>query len=82
MGGGGREAQEGEDICILILVVVWQKLTQHCEEITLQLKNKLKNKRRNHFFPAYNEVETWYRVNTLRCKWLPLGSSVAHHKCL
>ena len=41
-GGGGREAQEGEDACVLIHVVVGQKLAQHCEETILQLKNKLK----------------------------------------
>ena len=46
---GGREAQERGDICIylwLIHVDVWQKTTQYCEAIILQLKiNKLKNER-------------------------------------
>ena len=43
--GGGREAQEGGDICVpkLIPVSVQQKLTQHCKAITLQLK-KIKKK--------------------------------------
>ena len=58
MGGGGREAQEREDTCVLIHAVAGQKLAQHCEETLLQLKNKLKKERRNHFFQAYIEVET------------------------
>ena len=41
--GGGKEAQEGRDICIHIThslcFVVYQKLTQHCRAIILQLKN-------------------------------------------
>ena len=42
--GGRREVQEGGDVCIclwLIPVDVWQKPTQFCEAIILQLKNKL-----------------------------------------
>ena len=37
----GREVQEGEDICILWLihVDVWQKPTQYCKVIILQLKS-------------------------------------------
>ena len=39
-GRGGREAQEGGDICIhtaeLIHVAVQQKLAQHCKTIILQ----------------------------------------------
>ena len=41
--GGRREVQEGGDVCIclwVIPVVVWQKPTQFCEAIILQLKNK------------------------------------------
>ena len=46
---GGREVQEGGDICIylwLIHVDVWQKPIQYCKEtIILQLNiNKLKKK--------------------------------------
>ena len=43
--GGGREVQQGGDLCIpcvytlwLIHVDVWQKPTQHCEAVILQLK--------------------------------------------
>ena len=36
--GGGREAQKGGWIW-LIRVVVWQKPTQHCKAIILQLKS-------------------------------------------
>ena len=37
--GGGREVHEGGDICIpLIHVDTWQKPTQHCKAIILQLK--------------------------------------------
>ena len=38
--GGGREVQEGGDIHIprLIQVDVWQKPTQYCKAIFLQLK--------------------------------------------
>ena len=37
---GGWEGQEGGDIAYLTLihVVVWQKPTQHCKAIILQLK--------------------------------------------
>ena len=37
-GGGGRQAHG--DVCVLIHTVVWQKPTQHCKAITLQLKKK------------------------------------------
>ena len=42
--GGGREVQEGGDIlCLwLIHVDVWQRLTQSCKAIILQLKVNLK----------------------------------------
>ena len=38
--GGGREAQEGGDICMPVAdhVDVWQKPTQYCKAIILQLK--------------------------------------------
>ena len=39
--GWGREAVEGEAmyrIMIIIHLVIWQKATQHCNIITLQLK--------------------------------------------
>ena len=41
MGVGGREAQEGEDICIHIAdsCCIPQKLTQHRKPIICQLKN-------------------------------------------
>ena len=44
--GGGREVQEGEDMCILwlIYVDVWQKPTQHCKTIILELKINLKKR--------------------------------------
>ena len=36
---GGREVQEGEDICIpKIHVAMWQKPIQYCKAIFLQLK--------------------------------------------
>ena len=48
-GGGWQEVQEGEDICILMIhVAVWQKPTQHCKPIILQLKNKLKKAKPPH----------------------------------
>ena len=42
MGGvGGREFQEGGNHALwLIHVDIWQKPTQFCKPITLQLKNK------------------------------------------
>ena len=42
--GGGREVQEGGDICIHIAGshVVQQKLTQHCKAVILQLKINFK----------------------------------------
>jgi len=41
--GGGRDIQEGgADVYLwLIHVDIWQKPTQFCKEIILQLKNKL-----------------------------------------
>ena len=44
MGGGGREVQEGGDICTHIAdsFLVQQKLTQHCKAIILQKQNKTK----------------------------------------
>ena len=45
--GDGREVQEGDDICIpmLIHLDVWQKATQYCREIILQLEiNTLKKR--------------------------------------
>ena len=37
--GGGREFQEGEDICMPVAdVSVWQKPTQYCKAIILQLE--------------------------------------------
>ena len=39
--GGGREFQEGEDICMPVAdVSVWQKPTQYCKAIILQLEIK------------------------------------------
>ena len=40
--GGGRKLQEGGDICIPMAdyVDVWQKLSQYCKAIILQLKIK------------------------------------------
>ena len=37
-GGGGRETQEGGDVCLWLIHVVPQKLTQHCKIIILQFK--------------------------------------------
>ena len=44
---GGRESQEGEDICMPVAdVSVWQKSTQYCKAIVLQLEiNFFKNGR-------------------------------------
>ena len=39
IGWGGREAQEGGDACIPI-VVVKEKLTQHCKAIILRKKER------------------------------------------
>ena len=36
--GGGKEMQEEGDMCMLMLINVWQKPTQHCKAIILQLK--------------------------------------------
>ena len=36
--GGGKEMQEEGDMCMLMLIYVWQKPTQHCKAIILQLK--------------------------------------------
>ena len=52
---GGKEGQQGRDVCILYLwlihVIVWLKLTQHWKAIILHLKfKKLENvlqKRKN-----------------------------------
>ena len=43
--GGGKEAQEGGTYVYLWLihVDVWQKPTEYCKEIILQLKINLKN---------------------------------------
>ena len=42
---GGRFRREGTYVFLqLIHVDVWQKLTQHCKAIILQLKYKLKKK--------------------------------------
>ena len=48
-GEGGREAQEGGHIGILMADshFVWQKPTQHGKAIILQLKNKFKKKKQN-----------------------------------
>ena len=36
---GGRKFQEGEDICMPVAdVSIWQKLTQYCKAIILQLE--------------------------------------------
>ena len=44
MAGQGREVQKGGDICILVTdsCCLWQKPTQHCKVIVLQLKIKFK----------------------------------------
>ena len=44
--GSGREAQEGGNICILMVdsCFVHHKLAQHCKAIILQLKKKKKKK--------------------------------------
>lgn len=34
------------------VAVVWQKLTQHCKEIILQLKNKLKKREKKSLLPG------------------------------
>ena len=39
---GGRATREGRYVDLLLIHVVWQKPTQHCKPIILQLKNKLK----------------------------------------
>ena len=44
-GVGGKLKREGTYVYLwLICVVVWQKPTQHCKAIILQLKIKIKNK--------------------------------------
>ena len=43
VGGGGRFKREGTYVCLwLVHVDVWQKPTQDCNIIILQLKIKLK----------------------------------------
>ena len=43
---GGKGGQEGGDICIIMVIcVVWQKLTQHCKSIFPQLKINFKIKK-------------------------------------
>jgi len=56
--GGGREVQEGA--YVLIHVDVWQKPTQPCKAIILQLKiNKLKKISTNHYFLLFgNKAKT------------------------
>ena len=46
-GGGGREAQQGGDVCVPIadLCFCKQKPTQHCKAIILQFKKKMLKKR-------------------------------------
>ena len=45
---GGRFQREGTYVYLgLICVDAWQKPTQFCKAIILQLKNNLKNKERN-----------------------------------
>ena len=46
--GGGREVQEGKDICIPMAdsCNVWQKPTQYCKEIILHLKINKKFKKK------------------------------------
>ena len=73
MGCGRREAQEGGDICIfmLICVVVWQNPTQHCKAIILQLKkNKIKNKSQAYSLRSRisKEVKGDSGTNTLKQK--------------
>ena len=54
--GGGRESQEEGDMCMpwLIDVDVWQRPTQYCKAIILQLKMNrfLKRKRTFHVYPC------------------------------
>ena len=73
VGCGRREAQEGGDICIfmLICVVVWQNPTQHCKAIILQLKkNKIKNKSQAYSLRSRisKEVKGDSGTNTLKQK--------------
>ena len=56
MGGGGREVQEGGDICMytylwLIHLDVWQKPTQYYKADILQLKINFKEKQGFFSFP-------------------------------
>ena len=46
--GSGREAQEGGNICILMVdsCFVHNKIAQHCKAIILQLKKNKKKKRK------------------------------------
>ena len=45
--GNGRQALEGGDVCVLIAlhIVVWQKTTQYCKAIALQLKINSKKRK-------------------------------------
>ena len=43
--GVGREVQEGGDMSVPILVDVWQKTTNFCKAIILQLKTKVAKKK-------------------------------------
>ena len=60
--GSGRKVQEGEDLCTLMTYVhVWQKPTQYCKAIVLQLKiNKFLKKIvmniRNDVYKAFGAI--------------------------
>ena len=72
--GGGRQVQEGGDICVLWFIHgdVWQKPTRHFKAIILQLEiNKFNTKIKNHIVSgpsSYNMVV----LATQRLLFIPL----------
>ena len=62
-----RDGKEGIYVSLwLIHVDVWQKTTKFCKEIILQLKSKLKRKRKE------NNLETWNWGSESRLRWKTL----------
>ena len=63
--GGGREVQEGGDMLYLWLtqVAVWQKTTQYCKAVILQLKKKNEGYRTGWMKVVENDATLkWWQV--------------------
>ena len=61
--GGGREFQEGGDMCVFMNVLMhidaWQKPTQYCKAIILQLKI-------NKFFKMFSSLKMQKELQKLK----------------